>query len=79
MAKADSVHSTPPTNTPNATRRRLLSQVASVAAGGTALALACPANGSQSVPIPVLGRVDALNTSPAPEPRRGLWTQRSSA
>jgi hypothetical protein len=45
MAKADSVHSTPPTNTPisqvDATsRRRFLSQAAGVSAGGTVLALA---------------------------------------
>ena len=39
MTKADSVHSTPPTNT-SATRRRFLSQAAGVAAGGTVLALA---------------------------------------
>src|SRR5450759_4733104 len=39
MTQADSVHSTPPTNT-SATRRRFLSQAAGMAAGGTALALA---------------------------------------
>jgi len=42
MTKADSVHSTPPTNT-SATRRRFLSQSAGVAAGGAVLALAIPA------------------------------------
>jgi hypothetical protein len=40
MAKADSVHSTPPTNTPiDPSRRRFLSQAAGIAAGGTVLAL----------------------------------------
>ena len=39
MTQADSVHSTPPTNTPT-TRRRFLSNAAGVAVGGTALALA---------------------------------------
>ena len=35
MDQADSVHSTPPTNTPiDTTRRRFLSQAAAVAAGG---------------------------------------------
>jgi hypothetical protein len=43
MTQADRVHSTPPTNTPvDPTRRRFLSTAASVAAGGTALALAPP-------------------------------------
>jgi hypothetical protein len=49
MTQADSVHSTPPTNTPISqshpvdaatSRRRFLSQAAGVAAGGTVLALA---------------------------------------
>jgi hypothetical protein len=41
MTRADSVHSTPPTNTPvDPTRRRFLSQAAGVAAGSAALALA---------------------------------------
>ena len=39
MIEADSVHSTPPTNT-SATRRRFLSQSAGMAAGGAILALA---------------------------------------
>ena len=39
MQEADSVHSTPPTNT-SATRRRFLSQSAGMAAGGAILALA---------------------------------------
>jgi hypothetical protein len=39
MTKADSVHSTPPTNTPAVpTRRRFLSQAAGVAIGGAAVA-----------------------------------------
>jgi hypothetical protein len=40
MTQADSVHSTPPTNTP--TRRRFLSTAATLAAGGAALGLAIP-------------------------------------
>jgi hypothetical protein len=40
MTQADSVHSTPPTNSPvNTTRRRFLSQAAGVTVGGTLLAL----------------------------------------
>ena len=41
MTQADSVHSTPPTNTPT-TRRRFLSATATLAAGSTAMALAIP-------------------------------------
>jgi hypothetical protein len=43
MTQADSVHSTPPTNTPvDTTRRRFLSNAASLATAGTAIALAIP-------------------------------------
>jgi hypothetical protein len=41
MTQADSVHSTPPTNTPTS-RRRFLSTAATLAAGGAALGLAIP-------------------------------------
>jgi hypothetical protein len=41
MTQADSVHSTPPTNTPT-TRRRFLSVTAALAAGSAALGLAIP-------------------------------------
>jgi hypothetical protein len=51
MDQADSVHSTPPTDTPisqaDATsRRRFLSNAAGIAAGGTVLALATIAPGT---------------------------------
>jgi hypothetical protein len=60
MAKADSVHSTPPTNTPT-TRRRFLSNAAGVAAGGTALALvAIPAAPAVGAPASALDPVFAL-------------------
>lgn len=64
MTQADSVHSTPPTNTPiDTTRRRFLSQAAAVAAGGAALGVALPlpvsAGDSQRVPDPILGLIEA--------------------
>jgi hypothetical protein len=68
MAKADSVLSTPPTNTPisqvDATsRRRFLSNAAGIAAGGTVLALAtippAPAVAAPASPL------DPANASPA--------------
>jgi hypothetical protein len=68
MPKADSVHSTPPTNSPisqvDATsRRRFLSQAAGVAAGGTVLALAAiPPVSAVAAPASPL---DAANASPA--------------
>jgi hypothetical protein len=67
MTQADSVHSTPPTNSPisqvDATsRRRFLSNAAGIAAGGTALALAIP-------PVPAVAGptipLDPGNASPA--------------
>jgi hypothetical protein len=61
MTQADSVHSTPPTNTPT-TRRRFLSNAAGVAAGGTVLALAtippAPAIAAPASPL------DPANVSP---------------
>ena len=68
MTQADSVHSTPPTNTPVAqTRRRFLSTAASVAAGGTVLALATmpPASAATApagLPDPVFGLIEAYRT-----------------
>jgi hypothetical protein len=71
MPKDESVHSTPPTNTPifqsnpvDATsRRRFLTNAAAVAAGGTVLALAtvppAPAAAAPASPL------DAANASPA--------------
>ena len=54
MTQADSVHSTPPTNTPT-TRRSFLSQTAGMAAGGTILALATvSATGDASAPMAAL-------------------------
>jgi hypothetical protein len=76
MAKADSVHSTPPTNTPisqvDATsRRRFLSQAAGVAAGGTVLALAA---------IPSASAADALaGAAKKPEAILGLIADHKAA
>jgi hypothetical protein len=58
MTQADSVHSTPPINSPisqvDATsRRRFLSNAAGIAAGGTALALAIP-------PVPAAAAFDPV-------------------
>jgi hypothetical protein len=50
MAKADSVHSTPPTNTPT-TRRRFLSASAGLVAVGASLTLATPPAGASEDPI----------------------------
>jgi hypothetical protein len=64
MTQADSVLSTPPTNTPiDTTRRRFLSQAAGVAASGTALALATippvPAASTPASPLdPVYGLIE---------------------
>ena len=55
MTQADSVHSTPPTNTSvDATRRTFLSQAAGVAVGSAVLgmALPVPAVGKASEPVP---------------------------
>jgi hypothetical protein len=59
MTQADSVHSTPPTNTSannrpgpvDMARRRFLSDAASIAAGGTVLAFAPAAAGAAALPI----------------------------
>jgi hypothetical protein len=62
MTQADSVHSTPPTNT-SATRRRFLSQSAGMAAGGAVLALATiPLASASAAPASPL---DPANASPA--------------
>src|SRR5258707_6060786 len=63
MTQADSVLSTPPTNTPvDPTRRRFLSTAASAATGGAVLALAtvqpAPATTAPAIPL------DAANASP---------------
>ena len=63
MTKADSVHSTPPTNSPispaDATsRRRFLSSAAGMAAGGTALALAIPPTPAAAVSDPVFALIE---------------------
>ena len=64
MTQADSVYSTPPTNTPiDTTRRRFLSQAAAAAAGGAAVGMALPlpvfAKDSQRVPDPILEAIEA--------------------
>jgi hypothetical protein len=63
MTQADSVHSTPPTNTPiEPTRRRFLSQTAGVAAGGAALALATiPPASATAAPASALDTVFGLD------------------
>jgi hypothetical protein len=65
MQEADSVHSTPPTNSPISqgatSRRRFLSQAAGVAAGGTVLALATiPPASAVAAPASPLDPVFAL-------------------
>ena len=68
MAKANCVHSTPPTNSPisqvdASSRRRFLSSVAGIAAGGTVLALATiPPVLAATAPTDAL---DPANASPA--------------
>src|ERR1700682_2833145 len=64
MIQADSVLSTPPTNTPiDPTRRHFLSQAAGVAAGGAVLGMAIPlpvpAATLQGVPDPILEAIEA--------------------
>jgi hypothetical protein len=63
MTQADSVYSTPPTNTPiDTTRRRFLAQAAVVAAGGAAIGVALPlpvsAGDSQRVPDPIYAAIE---------------------
>jgi hypothetical protein len=66
MTQADSVHSTPPTNTSanqtRSSRRGFLVQAAGVAAGGAALGMALPlpvsAGDSQRVPDPILAAIE---------------------
>jgi hypothetical protein len=78
MTQADSVHSTPPTNTPifqsnpvDATsRRRFLTNAAGVAAGGAVLALATippvsAAAAPMGLPDPVFGLIEAHRTASA--------------
>ena len=67
MTQADSVHSTPPTNTsanqPVSSRRGFLVQAAGVAAGGAALGMALPlpspAATPQGVPDPIYAAIEA--------------------
>ena len=64
MTQADRVHSTPRLNMPvDPTRRRFLSQAASVSAGSAMLAMAptisAPAIASQRVPDPILAAIEA--------------------
>jgi hypothetical protein len=64
MIQADSVHSTPPTNTPAVhSRRGFLTQAAGVVAGGAALGMAiplpAPAATPQGVPDPILEAIEA--------------------
>jgi hypothetical protein len=76
MAQADSVHSTPPTNTPISqihpvdapSRRRFLSTAAGIAAGGTVLALATiPPASAAAAPAgsldPVFSLIEAHRTA----------------
>ena len=69
MDQADSVHSTPPTNTPiDTTRRRFLSQAAAVAAGGAAGGMALPLPYSKDpgrVPDPILEAIGAHRAATA--------------
>jgi hypothetical protein len=68
MPKADSVHSTPPTNSPishshqaDATsRRRFLTAAASIAASGTVLALAAPpTSATAAITDPIFALIEA--------------------
>jgi hypothetical protein len=61
MAQADSVHSTPLTNSPIAgatSRRNFLTTAAGIAAGGTALVLAIPP-ARAAADDPVFARIEA--------------------
>ena len=64
MTQADSVHSTPPINTPIVTtRRRFLSTAAGIAAAGTALALAAPP--ARAATDPVFALIEAHRAAAA--------------
>jgi hypothetical protein len=75
MAQADSVHSTPPTNTsatsPQSSRRGFLVQAAGVAAGGAALGAglplpalpAAPALGGDGEADPIIAAIEAHRTA----------------
>jgi hypothetical protein len=76
MTQADSVLSTPPTNTPAVhSRRGFLAQAAGVAAGGAALGMAiplpAPAATPQGVPDPILEAIEAHKAA------RATWIEKS--
>jgi hypothetical protein len=61
MLKADSVHSTPPTNT--SSRRNFFAQAAAAVAGGATIGMTLPlpgaADGSERVPDPIMAAIEA--------------------
>jgi hypothetical protein len=62
MTQADSVHSTPPTNTsatqPRSSRRAFLVQAAGVAAGGAALGAGLPLPAPAATPDPIFAAIE---------------------